>query len=104
VIDYDAYIRDALPAAYDIGLKPWEFDRITPDEFMDLIKAHRRRDEREWYRVATLAYWLVIPHIQKKKDRSKFTPEKLLGLPPRKKPKRIRLVVGQTGEVPSSES
>jgi hypothetical protein len=70
---------------------------------VDLLKAHKRRDEREWYRVATLAYWLSIPHLQKK-DRAKFTPEKLLGLPPRKKPKRIRLVVGQTGEVPSSES
>lgn len=84
-----------------MGLKPWEFDRLTPPEFARMLKGYRARQEQELYRTAWLACWIISPHVKRK-----LTPEKLLGLPPKSDAtKKVRLVVGsQKSEVTPSES
>ena len=78
--------------AYDIGLKPWEFWRLTPAELDAMVEAAHRREEREAYRMAWIACHIYRAAFQafggKKGARvaAKITPEKLLGLKPRKRP------------------
>ena len=76
-----------MPAlAYEIGLRPWEFDRLTPLEFEQMVDGYRKRRDRDWYQVAWMVAHLLAPH--RKRGQRALTPEKLLGLPPR--PKRRR--------------
>jgi hypothetical protein len=84
-----------------MGLKPWEFDRLTPPEFARMLKGYQARQEQEWYRTAWLACYILAPHSKRK-----LTPEKLLGLQPKSDAtKKVRLVVGQQkSEVTPSES
>jgi len=62
-----------------LGLKPWEFDRLTPGEFADILEGFNTRQEMEYQRTAWLAANLMNLHLKRK-----ITPAKLLG----KKPKR----------------
>lgn len=84
-------LEQAEPIAYDIGLKPWEFWRLTPAELDALVEAAHRREEREAYRAAWLACHVYRACFQafggKKGARiaAKITPEKLLGLKPPKR-------------------
>lgn len=57
-----------------MGLRPWEFWRLTPAELEEQVEGYRVREEREWYRTAWLACYVLAPHTKKK-----LTPEKLLG-------------------------
>jgi hypothetical protein len=73
-----------------MGLKPWEFARLTPSEFTAMVEGYRKRQEQEWYRTAWLACYVLAPHSKRK-----LTPEKLLGRPSAQRPaRRIRMVVG----------
>lgn len=79
-----------------MGLRPWEFDRLTPREFAGMAAGYRKRQEQEWYRVATLACYIGQPYSKKK-----LTPEKLLGLPPKGGDnRRVKLVVNPQGDKP----
>ena len=57
-----------------MGLKPWEFWRLTPAELEEQVEGYKAREERAWYRTAWLACYVLAPHTKKK-----LTPEKLLG-------------------------
>lgn len=70
--------------AYDVGLRPWEYDRLTPVDFDRIWAAYQRHLDREMYRAAWMVSWLLAPH--RKRGSRPLTPEKLLGLPPKKKP------------------
>lgn len=63
-----------------IGMRPEDFDGMTPGEFDAVAKAYfgRRRDDLRdrWNRMRLLATIVVQPHT-----RRKITPEKLLPLP-----------------------
>lgn len=43
----------------ELGLKPWEFDALTPREFR-LMQEGR---ERDWYRLAQMVVWMVQPNF-----------------------------------------
>jgi hypothetical protein len=64
-------------------LTPWTFWRLTPHEFLLMVDGVQRRDDRVWYRVASLGMWAMAPWTGKKTP----TPEKLMGL----KGRRLRL-------------
>lgn len=55
-------------------MKPWEFDRFTWGEFDDMLEGYEKRDEMAWQKTATLACWIINPHLKRK-----VTPDKLLG-------------------------
>ena len=63
-----------MPAALDAGLAHPQFWGCTPAELGEVVEAARRRAERDWYRTAWLACYVLAPHTKKK-----LTPEKLLG-------------------------
>ena len=79
-----------------MGLKPWEFERMTPREFERYVAGYRKRQEQEWYRVAWLACYILAPYSKRK-----VTPEKLLGLKRPDKERRVTLRLGHPGELPS---
>ena len=57
-----------------MGLKPWEFDRLTPGEFTDILEGFNTRQEMEYQRTAWLAANLMNLHLKRK-----VTAAKLLG-------------------------
>lgn len=68
---------------------------MTPPEFAKMVAGYRKRQEQEWYRTAWLACYILAPHSKRK-----LTPEKLLGLPPKKADRRR--VARQTEGTPSA--
>lgn len=58
----------------ELGLKPWEFWRLTPHEFDLMLEGFFRRQDRAWEMVGTLGLWVVSPH-----SKQKFTVLGLLG-------------------------
>lgn len=63
-----------------MGLRPWELPRYTPREFGNLVEGWTQQQDRERYRVAELATWLLAPHMAKGKS---ITPHDLLGTRPK---------------------
>lgn len=57
-----------------MGLKPWEFWRLTHAEFLDLIEGHKARIDQELERFAWHAANVMNVHLKKK-----VTVKKLLG-------------------------
>lgn len=79
---FEAWIEEvAAPIAYGLlGLKPWEFERLTPAEFLAMARAARaaREDQEDFIaRVATP----LINAAGAGKVRSRITQEQLLGRP-----------------------
>lgn len=57
-----------------LGLKPWEFWRLTPGEFEEMVEGYNLRVEHEMHRLAWHAANIMNVHLKKK-----VTPGKLLG-------------------------
>jgi hypothetical protein len=71
------WVDDAQPFAFGIlGLRPWELRRYTLREFGYLVEGWHRQEERNRYRTAELACWLLAPWTQKG---TRLTPKDLLG-------------------------
>ena len=75
------YLDSAEEMAYEMGLRPWEFQRMTPAEFAQVVAGYERRQEREWERVAWLVMHMYAPHMGKHKKPPSV--DKLLGRKPR---------------------
>ena len=58
--------------AYRIGLKPQEFEELTPGEFRLLVEAHEARRKDEDYRRAYFVSLLMNPHLKEP-----ITPEQI---------------------------
>ena len=50
--------------AYRIGLKPQEFEELTPGEFRLLVEAHEARRKDEDYRRSYFVSLLMNPHLK----------------------------------------
>jgi hypothetical protein len=72
-----AWFQRVEPFAYGaLGLRPWELPLYTLREFGQLVDGWRAQDEREHYRVAELACWLLSPWVTRGRQ---LTPRQLLG-------------------------
>lgn len=69
---------EAETIAYgELGLTPDEFGELCPAEFRAMVRGARKREEREWQRLAwQTAHQL---NISGKSTRTRITPAKLLG-------------------------
>lgn len=54
--DAAAYLEKAEALSYEIGLRPWEFWRMTPLEFAETVRGYAKREEHEMERTA----WQVM--------------------------------------------
>lgn len=52
------------PVAYRIGLKPAEFEELTPGEFRLLVEASEARRRDEDYRRSYFVAMLINPHLK----------------------------------------
>lgn len=52
------------PIAYRIGLKPTEFEELTPGEFRRLVEACEARRRDEDYRRSYFVAMLINPHLK----------------------------------------
>lgn len=52
------------PVAYRIGLKPTEFEELTPGEFRLLVEASEARRRDEDYRRSYFVAMLINPHLK----------------------------------------
>lgn len=52
------------PVAYRIGLKPTEFEELTPGEFRMLVEASEARRKDEDYRRSYFVAMLINPHLK----------------------------------------
>lgn len=59
--------------AYELGLRPWEVDRLSPGEAASMIDGARRRGERE-ARIAAAAALIVASRIPSFSDRPEPLP------------------------------
>lgn len=55
----------AEPLAYEIGLKPKEFEQMQPGEFWLLLEANNRRQREQDYRTAYFLSYLIAPYLKK---------------------------------------
>lgn len=63
------------PLAYgELGLKPWEFWRLTPREFDLCVAGFKRREDRMWHLAGWLGVLVTAPHTRKR-----FKVEDLVG-------------------------
>lgn len=67
------------PFAYGVmGLHPWELRRYTLREFGHRVQGYQEADRASWRKVATLACWVLAPHVDRNKAQT-LTPDALLG-------------------------
>ncbi len=59
------WVRIAEPIAYEIGLKPWEFEQLQPGEFMLMLEAENRRQREQDYRAAYFLSYIIAPYLKK---------------------------------------
>lgn len=52
------------PEAYEIGLRPWEYERLTPSQFTATIEAFNRRELRDRRKLAEAVRHLLLPHMK----------------------------------------
>ena len=48
-----------------LGLRPWEFDRLTPGEFSDMLQGYKEKVEAEIFRCAWMVANLVNVHLDR---------------------------------------
>jgi hypothetical protein len=53
------WLEEQQELATDVGVLARDFWRMTPRAFAELVTIHRRREEREWERIAQLASWVM---------------------------------------------
>ena len=56
---------------------PWDFERLTPWEFRQLLAGHRARTREIWHQLAQHAAWLLAPY-----SRRRLSAKSLIKLPP----------------------
>ena len=56
---------------------PWEFERLTPWEFRQLLAGHRAQQRQTWQQLAQLAAWLLAPYSKRR-----LSAKSLIKLPP----------------------
>lgn len=76
------YLDEAEAKAYDIGLKPWEFQRMTPAELRGMVDGYERRQESLRELAAFVVMHMYAPHMRKGKKPPSI--DALLGRKPRK--------------------
>jgi len=59
-----------------LGLKPWEFWRLTPGEYLEMCEGYNLRIEHEMRRLAWHAANVMNVHLKK---RNRVTVDQLLG-------------------------
>ena len=57
-------MEQSEPVAYRIGLKPVEFEELTPGEFRPLDEAYEARRKDEDYRRSYFVAMLMNPHLK----------------------------------------
>lgn len=69
-----------------MGLKPWEFEKLQPQELYKMLEARVERDKSIDSRLSYFVYWIVAPHIT---SEAKVSPQSIYeGLHPI--PKHVR--------------
>lgn len=69
-----------------MGLKPWEFEKLQPQELYKMLAARTERDKAIDSRLAYFVYWIVAPNVT---PEAKVSPQSIYeGLHPT--PKHIR--------------
>lgn len=69
-----------------MGLKPWEFEKLQPQELYKMLDAQRERDKAIDSRLSYFVYWIAAPHIT---SEAKVSPQSIYeGLHPT--PKHVR--------------
>lgn len=69
-----------------MGLKPWEFEKLQPQELYKMLEARMEKDKAIDSRLSYFVYWMVAPHIT---SESKVSPQSIYeGLHPI--PKHVR--------------
>lgn len=69
-----------------MGLKPWEFEKLQPQELYKMLDARAERDKAIDSRLAYFVYWIVAPNVT---PEAKVSPQSIYeGLHPT--PKHIR--------------
>lgn len=59
---------EAATIAYgELGLKPWEFERLTPREFELMVEGYEQRRRIALSDIAQLSSWILLPHVPKGK-------------------------------------
>jgi hypothetical protein len=66
------------PLAYEIGLRPWEWWRLTPREFGDMVEGYVAAERRRDYRAAVVVSAIYNTVRDPRKRRRPFTPEDFL--------------------------
>ena len=57
-------MEQSEPVAYRIGLKPVEFEELTPGEFRLLVEAYEARRKDEDYRRSYFVSMMMNPHLK----------------------------------------
>ena len=69
-----------------MGLKPWEFEKLQPQELYKMLDARMERDKAIDSRLSYFVYWIVAPSVT---PEAKVSPKSIYdGLHPT--PKHIR--------------
>lgn len=58
----------AEPLAYEIGLRPKEFEQMQPGEFWKMLEAYQRRQREQDYRTAYFVSYLIAPYLKKESN------------------------------------
>lgn len=67
------------PEAYEIGLKPWEYERLTPAQYAAMVAARSREREHLRATLAWLISWVTAPHVKRAISTDKILGKNALG-------------------------
>lgn len=56
-----------------MGLKPWEFEKLQPQELYKMLDARAERDKAIDSRLAYFVYWIVAPSVTPEAKVSPFS-------------------------------
>lgn len=69
-----------------MGLKPWEFEKLQPQELYKMLEARMEKDKAIDSRLSYFVYWIIAPNVT---PETKVSPQSIYeGLHPT--PKHIR--------------
>lgn len=73
-----------------MGLKPWEFERLTQAQFVAMHAGHIRALEWQRHTLAWLIAWVTAPHVKRP-----LSTDKILGISSHDEERRIWTEVGE---------
>jgi hypothetical protein len=68
----------------ELGLRPWEFWRLTPREFSVMFEAFFRAENRAWLHSYALIVAIRSPHMKRPEKVESFMGRRMLDLWPRR--------------------